>query len=54
MTSVSRGGIISPYAENGREQASFRYLAERNAVNEGFARSEVVFLKDLSELEAQL
>ena len=36
------------------EQASFRYLAERNAVNEGFARSEVVFLKDLSELEAQL
>ena len=36
------------------EQASFRYLAERNAVNEGFSRSEVVFLKDLSELEAQL
>ena len=36
------------------EQASCRYLAGRNAVNEGFARSEVVLLKDLSELEAQL
>ena len=36
------------------EKDTFRFLAERNAVNEGFARSEVVFLKDLSELEAQL
>ena len=36
------------------EQASFRYLAERNALNDGYQRSEVVFLKDLSELEAQL
>ena len=36
------------------EQATFRYLAERNAVNDGFARSEVVFLPDLSELEENL
>ncbi len=36
------------------EQASFRYLAERNALNDGYQRSEVVFLRDLSELEAQL
>ena len=36
------------------EQASFRYLAERNALNDGYQRSEAVFLKDLSELEAQL
>ena len=36
------------------EKESFRYLAERNAVNDGYQRSEVVFLKDLSELEARL
>lgn len=36
------------------EQATFRYLAERNAVNDGFARSEVVFLPNLSELEENL
>ena len=33
------------------EKATFRLRAERNAINEGFAKSEVVFLQDLSELE---
>ena len=36
------------------EEETFRYLAERNAVNDGFERSEVVFLSDLSGLEAEL
>lgn len=36
------------------ERATFRYLAERNALNDGFDRSEVVFLEDLSELEGLL
>ena len=36
------------------EKDTFRYLAERNAVNEGHARSEVVFIEDLAELEAVL
>ena len=36
------------------EQETFRYLAARNALNDGFQRSETVFLQDLSELEAQL
>ena len=36
------------------EKDSFRYLAERNAVNDGFEKSEVVFLDDLAELEGQL
>ena len=36
------------------EAAAFRLLAERNALNDGYQRSAVVFLKDLSELEAQL
>lgn len=36
------------------ERETFRYVAERNAINDGFARSEVVFLADLSELEASL
>ena len=36
------------------EKESFRYLAERNALNDGFERSEVVFLEDLSELEGSL
>ena len=36
------------------ERQTFRYLAERNAINDGFARSEVVFLADLAELEASL
>lgn len=32
------------------EQETFRYLAERNAINDGFARSEVLFIQDLTEL----
>ena len=36
------------------EKESFRCLAERNAINDGYQRSEVVFLSDLSELEALL
>ena len=36
------------------EKATFRYRAERNALNDGFMRSEVVFLTDLSELEGSL
>ena len=36
------------------EKDSFRYLAERNAVNDGFEKSEVVFLDDPAELEGQL
>ena len=36
------------------EKATFRCMAERNAVNDGFDRSEVVFLKDPAELEAAL
>ena len=36
------------------EKETFRYLAERNALNDGYQRSEVVFLSDLSQWEAQL
>ena len=36
------------------EKETFRYMAERNAVNEGYERTEVVFLEDLSGLEAAL
>ncbi len=36
------------------EQDTFRLLAERNALNDGYARAEVRFLQDLSELEATL
>lgn len=36
------------------EMATFRSMAERNAVNDGYERSEVIFLKDLAELEAAL
>lgn len=36
------------------EKATFTYMAERNAVNEGCARSEIVFLEDLKALEAAL
>ena len=36
------------------EKETFRYLAERNAVNDGYERSEVVFLTDLTEMEGQL
>ena len=36
------------------EKATFRYRAERNALNDGYARSEVLFLSDPAELEAVL
>ena len=36
------------------EKKTFRYTAERNAVNDGYQRSEVQFIEDLSELEALL
>ena len=36
------------------EKATFRYMAERNALNDGYVRSEVFFLNDLAELEASL
>ena len=36
------------------EKATFRYLVERNAINEGCERSEIVFLEDLTGLEAAL
>ena len=37
-----------------REKETFRLLVQRNAVNEGNDRSEVLFLSDLSQLEAAL
>lgn len=36
------------------EKATFRFRAERNAVNDGFERSEVVFMESLEELEGSL
>ena len=36
------------------EKETFRYRAERNALNDGFERSETVFLRDPAELEAIL
>ena len=39
---------------SGTEKATFRHMAERNAVNDGYERSEVIFLQDLAELEAAL
>ena len=36
------------------EKETFRYLAQRNALNDGFQRSEVVFLADPEELEGVL
>ena len=36
------------------EKETFRLLAQRNAVNDGFERSEVIFLNDLSHLETHL
>ena len=36
------------------EKDTFRFLAERNAINDGFERSEVEFIGDLSELEGLL
>ena len=37
-----------------KEKETFRCLAERNAVNDGYQRSEVVFLEDPAELEKRL
>ena len=37
-----------------KEKDTFRCLAGRNAINDGYGRSEVVFLADLAELEEQL
>ena len=36
------------------EKKTFQYMAERNALNDGYSRAQVIFLNDLSELEAQL
>ncbi len=36
------------------EKETFRYMAERNAVNDGFERSEVIFIENMSELEGSL
>ena len=36
------------------ERDTFRLLAERNAINDGFGRSEVLFIQDLEELEGLL
>ena len=37
-----------------QEKETFRLLVQRNGLNEGIDRSEVVFLSDLSELEGAL
>ena len=37
-----------------KEKETFRCLAGRNAVNDGYQRSEVVFLEDPAELEKKL
>lgn len=34
-----------------QEKSTFTYTAERNAINDGFENSEVIFLNDLSKLE---
>ena len=34
-----------------QEKATFTYMAERNAINDGYEKSEVLFLQSLSELE---
>ena len=36
------------------EKATFRYRAERNALNDGFERSEAVFIQNPEELEGVL
>ena len=36
------------------ERDTFRLLAERNAINDGFEHSEVLFIQDLAELEGLL
>lgn len=37
-----------------KEKETFRYMAGRNAINDGFERSEVVFIEDLNGLEELL
>ncbi len=39
---------------SGAEKDTFRVTAERNAVNDGFERSEVLFVRDPGEAEAVL
>ena len=34
------------------EKRTFRFRAQRNAVNDGYETSEVIFISDLKELEA--
>lgn len=34
-----------------REKETFTYIAERNAINNGYEKSEVIFLNDFSRLE---
>lgn len=36
------------------EKETFRYVAERNAINDGFERSEVLFVNDVAEVEGLL
>ncbi len=36
------------------EKETFRYMAERNAINDGYRRNEVVFLGDIADLEGVL
>ena len=36
------------------EKDTFRYVAKRNAINDGFERSEVLFIQDLAQLEGLL
>ena len=36
------------------EKETFRYVAQRNIINEGFEKNEVVFIKNLDELEGLL
>ena len=38
----------------GEEKETFRYRAERNAINDGFERSEVIFIENPEELEGIL
>lgn len=38
----------------GAEKETFRYMAQRNAINDGFERSEVRFIESLSEVEGLL
>ena len=48
MKVIVYGDVTEP------EKETFRYMVERNAINEGFERSEVLFAADPSEVEALL